>query len=146
MRLVDADLLVYAFVQSMPQHDRAREWLDDTINGVAKVGLPWQSLLAFVRLVCNPRIFEHPTSLAEAWEQAEEWLDCDTVWVPAPTGRHTEVLSSLLAQPGLGANHVPDAHLAAIAITHGLMLSTTDRGFQRFPGLKVENPLASAEA
>ena len=56
MILVDANLLVYAHVSSMPQHDLAREWLDERLNGPAPVGLPWPSLLAFVRLVTNPRV------------------------------------------------------------------------------------------
>ena len=58
MIIVDANLLVYAHVVSFPQHSAARTWLDERINGTAPVGLPWPSLLGFVRLVSNPRIFE----------------------------------------------------------------------------------------
>lgn len=141
MRLVDANLLVYAYVQSMSLHERARAWLDQTINGVAKVGLPWPSLLAFVRLVSNPRVFDRPVAIPEAWKQVTLWLSCDTVWVPEPTATHAEVLGELLSQSGLEANRVPDAHLAAIAIEHGLVVSTSDIGFRRFPHLTVENPL-----
>ena len=54
MILVDANLLVYAHVGSFPQHAAARAWLDECINGTAPVGLPWPSLLGFVRLVSNP--------------------------------------------------------------------------------------------
>ena len=40
-----------------------------------------------------------------------------------------------------------DAHLAALAIEHGLILCSTDGDFARFPGLHWENPLlAAAEA
>jgi predicted nucleic acid-binding protein len=38
--LVDANLLVYAHVTSLPQHDQAHAWLDLRLNGVARVGLP----------------------------------------------------------------------------------------------------------
>jgi predicted nucleic acid-binding protein len=37
---------------------------------------------------------------------------------------------------------VPDAHLAALAIEHGLTLCSTDGDFSRFPGLSWENPLS----
>ena len=66
MILVDANLLVYAHVCSFPQHDAARAWLDERVNSTAPVGLPWPSLLGFVRLVSNPRIFERPSSVMAA--------------------------------------------------------------------------------
>jgi predicted nucleic acid-binding protein len=37
---------------------------------------------------------------------------------------------------------VPDAHLAALALEHGLTVYSTDGDFARFPGLAWENPLA----
>ncbi|HXF86749.1 MAG TPA: PIN domain-containing protein [Xanthobacteraceae bacterium] len=63
--------------------------------------------------------------------------------MPHPTERHAEVLGTLLAQPGVHGNLVPDAHLAALAIAHGLILCSTDGDFARFPGLKWMNPLAA---
>jgi toxin-antitoxin system PIN domain toxin len=140
--LVDANLLIYARVSSAAQHQAARRWLDGQLNGTARVGLPWPSLLAFVRLVTNPRIFERPETIAAAWKQVEEWLDCPPVWIPAPTDRHRQILGSLLAGGTLRANLVPDAHLAALAVEHGLTLCSTDGDFARFPNLKWVNPLA----
>jgi toxin-antitoxin system PIN domain toxin len=141
--LVDANLLVYAHVSSLGAHERARSWLDGRIAGTAPVGLPWESLLAFVRLVSNPRVFERPLTVAEAWEQVESWVSCPAVWVPEPTEKHAELLAAFLRAPGLRANHVPDAHLAAIAVGHGLVLCSSDADFARFEGLRWENPLAS---
>jgi predicted nucleic acid-binding protein len=37
---------------------------------------------------------------------------------------------------------VPDAYLAALAISHGCRLATADRGFARFPGLDHFDPAA----
>lgn len=141
MILVDANLLVYACVASMPQHARARRWLDERLNGTASVGLPWPSLLSFVRLVSNPRIFSKPESIASAWQQVEHWLDCPCVWVPGPTERHREVIGALLTAATTRANLIPDAHLAALAIEHGLTLFSADGDFARFPDLKWENPV-----
>lgn len=141
MILVDANLLVYAHVSSLAQHERARRWLDDRLSGTAPVGLPWPSVLGFIRLVSNPRIFERPLSVGDAWRQACDWLDCPTVWIPGPTDRHREVLGPLLAGVER-ATLVPDAHLAALALEHGLTLCSTDGDFARFPGLRWENPLS----
>lgn len=141
MILVDANLLVYAHVTSMAQHPAARSWLDARLNGPAQVGLPWPALLSFVRLVSNPRIFEHPQPISKAWAQVEEWLTCPVVWIPQPTERHREVLGSLLTDRLTRSNLVPDAHLAALAIEHGLTLCSTDRDFAGFPNLRWDDPL-----
>ena len=141
MILVDANLLVYAHVGSFPQHDTARTWLDNRIGGRAPVGLPWPSLLAFVRIVSNPRIFERPASVLAAWQQVESWLATEVAWIPLPTERHREVLAPLMAGAEGRANLVPDVHLAALAVEHGLVLCSADGDFARFDGLQWTNPL-----
>jgi toxin-antitoxin system PIN domain toxin len=144
MILVDANILIYAAVSSFEQHPAARGWLDRQLNGTAAVGLPWPSLLAFLRIVTNPRVFEHPGSIADAWRQVTEWLGCDNVWIPQPTERHAALLGELLAMPGIHAQLLPDAHLAALAIAHGLTLCSSDGDFARFsPRLRWLNPLAA---
>ena len=141
MILVDANLLIYARVSSLPQHPRARDWLDARLNEPRKVGLPWVSLLGFARLATNRRIFERPLSIQQAWRQIESWLSTANVWIPIPTERHKEILSTLIQHIPEGGNLVPDADLAALAIEHGLILYSTDRDFARFPELHWENPL-----
>jgi predicted nucleic acid-binding protein len=81
--------------------------------------------------------------MGDAWMQVSAWLDADVAWVPEPTERHRDVLASLLAAPGMQANLVPDAHLAALAIEHGLTLCSTDGDFGRFPALRWQDPLRS---
>lgn len=141
MIIVDANLLIYANVNSMPQHSAARRWLNEKLNGQTKVGLAWSSVLAFLRLVTNPRLFEQPISVTQAWQQVETWLEIPVVWIPQPTDRHREVLGQLIRIEGMRANLFPDAHLAALAIEHGLVLCSADKHFGRFPGLRWENPL-----
>jgi toxin-antitoxin system PIN domain toxin len=140
---VDANLLVYAHVAGLPQHAGARAWLDERLNGASRVGLPWVSLVAFLRLVTNPRVFERPEPIAAAWQQVEEWLGCETVWIPEAGERHRQILGTLLVGAGARASLVPDAHLAALAIEHGLTLASTDGDFARFSSLRWENPLAT---
>lgn len=142
MILVDVNLLVYAKMDSMEAHEAARTWLEGRLSGIYGVGLPWASLLGFLRLTTNPRIFEHPLSMAAARAQVHSWLALPSVFVPEPTERHAGILAALLSEAGR-SSHVPDAHLAALAIEYGLTLQTTDRDFARFSGLKWENPIAA---
>lgn len=142
MILVDANLLIYAVNTFAPQHAAARSWLDSRLNSDTRVGLPWASLLAFLRLATNARVFAQPLGIIDAWNRVTTWLCSDVVWVPAPTERHAEILAQLLAAPGVYGNLVPDAHLAALAIEHGLELNSTDGDFARFAGLNWRNPLA----
>ena len=142
MILVDANLLVYAHVSDMAEHRKARAWLDARISGTSRIGLPWPSLISFLRVVTNPRVFARAESIEEAWEQVSSWLDQPNVWIPVPGEQHYQLLSNLLPYTRGRANLIPDAHLAALAMEHGLTLCSADGDFARFPGLSWENPLA----
>ncbi len=141
MILIDVNLLLYATNTHADQYAVAREWLDRQLSGFSRVGLPWASLLGFLRLSTNPRIVSRALTMAVAWRQVRRWLECEPVWIPLPTERHADTLAELLAEPGVHGNLVPDAHLATLAIEHGLTLCTTDGDFARFPRLKWRNPL-----
>lgn len=141
MRLIDATLLLYASFDVFPAHHRARAWLDGCFNGNDRVGLTWESLTAFVRLASNPRVIVPNLTVSQAWQQAQSWLSCENVWTPCPTQQHHSVLNRLLTGYGLNHKHVADAHLAALAIEHGLILNSADCDFSRFAGLRFENPL-----
>jgi toxin-antitoxin system PIN domain toxin len=141
LTLVDANLLVYAHVQDFAQHERARTWLDERLHGTARVGLAWPSLRAFLRFVTNPRVFERPTSMRSAWQQVEEWLDCEAAWVPAPTDRHRHVLGRLLGEARFGRTGFR-TRTSLRSRSSTIVLASTDGDFARFPGLRFENPLA----
>jgi toxin-antitoxin system PIN domain toxin len=139
--LVDSNLLIYAIQADSPRHEQARDWLEGRLNGPSRVGLPWASLLAFMRVATNARLHPRPIAVSEAWAVVRAWLGLRSVWVPEPTWRHADVLEPLLGEvvrPAL----LTDAHLAALAIEHGLTLCSMDGDFARFPGLRWENPLA----
>lgn len=141
--LLDANILLYAANRGAPEHDRARTWLDSKLSGTARVGLPWPSLLAFVRLATNPLVLSRPATMPAAWSQVEEWLTAAPAWIPTPGDRHAELLARFCREPWMTSRLVPDAHLAALAIEHGLRLCSSDGDFARFPGLEWHNPLAA---
>jgi toxin-antitoxin system PIN domain toxin len=139
--LLDANLLIYAKFEDLPQHARARTWLEEQLNSARRVGIPWQSSLAFMRLSTNARIFGRPLGIRAAWRQVQDWLEHQHVWIPEPTDSHPEVLGKLLERAQVSGNLVPDAHLAAIAIEHGLTVCSADADFARFPGVDWLNPI-----
>lgn len=141
MTLLDANLLLYARDQSSPYHDPARHWLEERLNGEARVGIPWASALAFLRISTNPRATDRPLSATDARAQVDAWLSAPASWVPEPTLDHWRVLSGLIDRYELRANLIPDAHLAALAIEHGLELYSTDTDFARFTEVRWMNPL-----
>jgi len=140
--LVDANLLVYAKFSDLPQHGRARTWLESQLTSPGRVGIPWHSSLAFLRLATNSRLFGQPLGIAAAWQQLIEWLNHPSVWIPEPTEAHSTILGDLLIRANVTGNLIPDAHLAAIAIEHGLTVCSADADFARFIDVSWVNPLA----
>jgi toxin-antitoxin system PIN domain toxin len=141
--IVDANVLLYAVDSASPFHDRSRRWLEERINGATRVGLPWQSLGAFVRIVTHARALERPLTGAEAWDHVRAWLTQPSVWVPVETERHAAVLEDLVLRHDVRGNLISDARLAALAIEHGLPVASADTDFARFPEVTWVNPLTS---
>ena len=83
MYLVDASILVSSTDEDSEHHAAARDWLDERTAGAPRsVGLPWPSLLAFFRLVTNPRMYSPPATAADAWRRIEDWLSRPAAWIP----------------------------------------------------------------
>jgi uncharacterized protein len=141
MKLLDANVLLYAYDASSHFHSRARPWLEELFTDLEPVWLPWSSVHAFLRIGTNPRILENPFSIEEATAIVSEWLDHPTVSILEPGTRYWPILCRLLPAAQARGNLVMDAHLAALAIEHGATLYSTDRDFTRFEGLKWQNPL-----
>ena len=140
--LIDANLLLFAVDNASPDDDRAADWLVERLNGDRRVGLPWESLTAFVRIATNPRASDHPLPSIDAWRFVEDWLAAPATWVPLPTDRHADVLGGLVRKYRLAGNLIPDAHLAALAIEHGLEVCSADTDFARFTEIRWRNQVA----
>ena len=141
--LVDANVLLFAVDATSRFHEAAGSWLTDRLNGPRRVGLPWQSLTAFLRISTHPRASERPLTPEEAWSYVDDWLGAGASWIPLPAARHAEILRGLVTAYGLTGNLISDAHLAALAIEHGLTICSADTDFARFTEVRWEDPLAS---
>ena len=140
MRLVDANVLLYAVNIDALLHRPAREWMDDALDGPEPVGFAWVVLLAFLRLSTRPGLFPRPLDLETAAGVVETWLAAAPAVVVHPTTRHLTILHGLLGRLGTAGNLVNDAHLAALALEHGAEVVSFDRDFSRFPGLRWRLP------
>jgi len=141
MKIVDANVLIYAVNSDAPMHDVARSWLDRSLGGAATVGFSWLALVAFVRITTVAGILPNPLTTDQAMDRVDAWLDQPTAVVLDTTSHHQTILRDLLRTTGSG-NLVNDAHLAALAIEHRAEIVSFDRDFARFAGVRWELPTA----
>ena len=139
--LLDANIAIYANDISSVYHGAAKQWLSGALAGSRRIGIPWQTIGAFVRIITHPRITERPLPAAAAWTVVEDWLASPAVWVPPATEATARVYADLVRTAAPTGNLVTDAQLAALAIEHGLTVVSADTDFARFPQVRWTNPL-----
>ena len=140
MKLLDANILLYAYDSDSPHHAVCRSWLKVVFNSEEIVALPWQTLLAFVRICTNPRATKKPLQSSEACDIVSSWLDQVNVIVIGPGERFWGILKDLIPESQVAGPLVTDAALAALAIEHGATLCSVDKDFRRFLGLELTDP------
>lgn len=129
MTIVDANVLLYAVNTSSPQHAAAKGWLDDALSGDIRLGIPWLSLLAFLRMATHPSVFPRPLSMDQALGVVEVWCRAPNVFHPEPSRGFAVAFTHMITSGSAPGNLVNDAYLAALAIEHD---ATFDRDFARF--------------
>ena len=142
MKLVDANLLLYAVNEDAPLHGPARAWLEAALSGTETIAFSWQVLLAFLRLSTRTAFFPRPLGAEEAFAVIDSWLAQPCVTLLNPTEKHARLLRELLLPLGTAGNLTTDAHLAALALEHGAELCSCDSDFARFPGVRWVNPIS----
>jgi toxin-antitoxin system PIN domain toxin len=141
MILVDANLLIYAIDRDSPHHARARGWLEETLSGDTRVGLPWVVILAFIRLTTRSGIVRNPLRPDQALAFVDSWLRQPYVTAVGPGEHHWRILSNLLRASGTAGNLTSDAHIASLALEWGDTVASADSDFRRFSGVTLVNPL-----
>ena len=140
MKLVDANVLLYAVNTDSAHHARSLAWLDRSLSGADTVAFAWVALLAFVRLSTKIGLFPNPLSVGEAMDRVEAWLGSPAAVVVEPTVDHSRIVRGLLLTFGSGGNLVSDAHLAALAVEHRCTIVSFDHDFARFDGVDWQQP------
>lgn len=140
MKVVDANVLLYAVNSASEHHNASRRWLDGALSGADTVGLSWLPLMAFVRLSTKVGLFPATLTPAEAMDVVLAWLGAPGAVLIGPTARHGDVLAGLLTRVGTGGNLVSDGHLAALAVEHRATIVSYDSDFGRFEGVTWQTP------
>ncbi len=142
MIVIDVNLLLYAYTPNSPSHKKAVAWLEATLSKDESVGLPWQVISAFIRIVANRNVPGFSRPVEEAILAVEEWLLQPNVRVLTPGDGHWPIFRRMIVEGQATGDLVSDAQIAAMTIEYGGVLYTADRDFARFPGLRWVNPLA----
>jgi hypothetical protein len=143
VKLVDANVLLYAVNERSRHHAEARGWLDGSLSGRETTAFAWVVMLAFLRLVTHQAVFPRPLAPEDALGALRHWLDRPAATVVEPTSRHLGVLADLLSGVGTAGNLVNDAHLAALSLEHDCEIVSYDADFARFPGVRWQTPAAA---
>jgi hypothetical protein len=143
MILVDANVLLHAYDPRSQHHERCRTWVEKALSGEEAVCISWVTLLAFIRISTNPRVYETPLTIAEAVAIVASWLEREAFSVLEAGEQAWEILKGLLVEAQVSGPLVMDAFLAALALENGATLATSDRDFSRFPKLRTSDPTAA---
>jgi uncharacterized protein len=139
---VDANVLVYASNESDAAHQAARAVLERLAAGPELVYLFWPVLMGYLRIVTHPGILPRPLAPRIAMENVAGLLALPHVRAPGEEEGFWKLFRGTAGGHPRG-NDVPDAHLAALMRQHGVsIIFTRDRGFRRFEGIEVRDPLA----
>jgi toxin-antitoxin system PIN domain toxin len=142
MILPDVNVLVYAHREDAVDHARYRRWLEETLQSGQPYGMSDLVLSAFLRVVTHPRIFAPPSPVGSALDFARQIREQPNCRVIAPGPRHWQIFTNLCQSLSATGNLIPDVWFAALAIESDCEWITTDRDYERFPGLRWRHPLA----
>lgn len=115
-------------------------WWERALNGNEPIALCWPVISGFIRLSTRPGIFPRALSADDACARIDRWLELPVVRVASETESHWSLFKDLIGELGTAGNLTTDAHLAALALSHGATLVSCDNDFARFSGLRWENP------
>ncbi len=106
--ILDVNVLIYAADSTSPHHETVSAWLATALTGDRRVGIPWQTVGGFVRIVTHPRAMRHPLTTEQAWSVVDSWFAASVVWVPAASERTspTPTASDAAITPRSGARSV----------------------------------------
>ena len=140
---IDANLLLYASDRESPWNRAALDFLARIPARAEILCLAWPTVMAYLRIATHPAIFASPLAPAEAEANVEGLIALPKVRVISEQEDFWPIYRRLSGERPVRGNLVPDAHLAALLLQHGVgTLYTRDRDFLKFPALRVRDPFA----
>src|SRR5713101_5678405 len=98
MILVDANILLYAYDADAQQHSACRNWLEGIFDRQEAIGFSWSTLLSFLRLSTDGRIYRVPRNTKAAGEIVTYWLAQPAAYLLQPGAEHWAILSRLIRE------------------------------------------------
>ena len=146
MIALDTNILVYAHRRDSEWHEPAAALIKKLAENRIEWAIPWPCIHEFLAIVTHPRIYNPPSTPAQAVGQVSAWLDSPSLVLLTETSDHWSTFRDLLLQGKIQGPMVHDARVAALCLAHGVTeLLTADRDFSRISSLTVRNPLLRPE-
>jgi toxin-antitoxin system PIN domain toxin len=140
--LPDVNILIYANMNGVAEHAAAFAWLYGTLDDPNSTILFCETtLLSFLRLTTNKKIFYPPLPLSDALSITSGFMSRANVLVYHPSPGHFIEVAKFVKKHNFAGNLVIDAHLAVAAMSTGAVLVTRDSDFDKIPYLKTINPI-----
>ena len=134
---LDTNVLVYASNAADRWHQPALAVVERLAAGPEIAYVFWSVLLGYLRIVTHAAILPRPLSAVEAMANIEALIDRPHIRVAGEGPGFWEAFKAS-ADVHIRGNEVPDAHLVALMLQHGVhRIHTRDRGFRRFDGIAV---------
>jgi len=140
MLVPDVNVLVNARFSDATFHGEAIGWLERARRGDETLGVPELVMSAFIRIVTSRQGFANAISTSDAFSYCQALRLSPAFIALAPGHQHWSAFRDLVEESGVYGRDVSDAYLAAFAIENNATFVTFDRGFARFPGLRVWEP------
>ena len=140
---IDVNLLLYASDRSSDRYEPARRFVESCAAGPEILCLAWPTLMSYLRIATHPRIFAAPLDPGEALGNVTALAGLPHVRVVSELDGFLDAYQRVAGGMPVRGNLVPDAHVAAILLQHGVRtLYTSDRDFRKFESLEVRDPFA----
>lgn len=142
MYLLDANVLIAAWMDGHVHHEPCKRWLAAAVAN-EDVALCDPVILAFLRVTTSHRVFEQPLAFASALTIIDDLVSHPSCSVVHAGRDHRLILRGLADATAVRGDVVPDAWIAALAIEQGATLVSLDADFARFPEVRTLRPGAA---
>lgn len=138
MIAVDTNVLIYAHRVETDLNAAATAELVRLAEGTEPWALPVFCLIEFMRVVTHRRVFNPPSTIAQAMDFINGIVAAPTCHVALPGADFLQHLETTVRRADARGNLMFDAQIAALCREHGIAaILTNDRDFERFDRLQV---------
>jgi toxin-antitoxin system PIN domain toxin len=140
---LDVNILLYASDRASARHVLARDLAESCAAGPEILCLTWPTIMSYLRIVTHPRIFAAPLSPDEALGNVSALVGLPHVRAVSELDGFLDAYKKVAGEIPVRGNLVPDAHVAAILLQHGVRtIYSNDRDFRKFQLLDVRDPFS----